>query len=65
MRSWRIGDDDFDPYGKDQDSLGSGGKEPTFRIQNGTLVRLTDEEYEQSLRPRKKPKTNKRGCRFL
>lgn len=63
----RLGDDDFDPYGKDQDSLGSGGKEPTFRIEHGTLVRLTAAEYEakQAKRPRKKPKTNKRGNRFL
>lgn len=61
----RLGPDDFDPYGKDLGSLGSGGKEPTYRIKNGTLERLTNEEYEARLRPRKKPKTNKRGCRFL
>lgn len=59
--------DDFDPYGKDVCPLGSGGKEPTYRLENGTLVRLTDEEYEakQARRPRKKPKTNRRGNRFL
>ena len=65
VKSMMLGDEDFDPYGKDLPPLGSGGKEPTYRIQDGTLVRLTDEEYAAKLRPQKKPKTNKRGNKWL
>ena len=61
---------DFDPYGKDLVMPGSVG-DGVFRLVHdkaGNIVRvesLSPEEIEASRRPRKKPKTNKRGNRWL
>jgi hypothetical protein len=64
---WKGFPDGFDPYGKDLPGLGSGGKEMIIRIRDGdvSILNAEEAEAERAKRPAKKPKTNKRGNRFL
>jgi hypothetical protein len=63
-------DPDYDPYGKDAGKLGS-GKEAVYRFIYGpeggiaSVEGVPEEEQFFAELPRKKPKTNKRGNRWL
>lgn len=59
-----VAEEGFDPYGKDLSKI-TNGKEMVFRFRDGHVSVVPPEEVEAAKLPPKKPKTNKRGNKFL